>query len=218
MTTIADVTRVARGLTALSNTARLKLNADLQSMASLCDGTVAEQALYLSTAQELFIQYGIQYGQAAQALALEILDSQGILLVDIPNIGQTFYPNRIITKAIEDVIATYLDKAMDNVVKRGYRETITANSDRWARVPTGSYTCPWCVMLASRGFVYKTQERAMAAWHPYCDCVIWPAKDENKAYVDGYDPDMLYNLYKQGKGIGEKPDGKTALDTSGNDI
>lgn len=65
----------------------------------------------------------------------------------------------------------------------------------WARVATGRETCGWCLMLVSRGPVYRTPQSAgarsemefenppsdgysveehMNAWHPGCDCKIVP--------------------------------------------
>lgn len=54
------------------------------------------------------------------------------------------------------------DKAYDAA-----RKTTARNADRdhergmrYARVPTGKETCGWCVMLASRGFVYTSRQNA----------------------------------------------------------
>ena len=67
----------------------------------------------------------------------------------------------------------------------------------WARVATGRETCGWCLMLVSRGPVYKSAETAgarvsdrdavqlsgsgeisadehMRAWHAGCDCKVVP--------------------------------------------
>lgn len=68
---------------------------------------------------------------------------------------------------------------------------------RWARVPAGRRTCPFCVMLASRGFVY-TSERAAGGWplsayHPGCDCEVVPETSQD-LYPD-YDPAQLYEGY-----------------------
>lgn len=68
---------------------------------------------------------------------------------------------------------------------------------RFARVPTGSETCTFCLMLASRGFVYYSEETAGAFdhWHPHCDCRIIQGYPGDK--VDGYDPDELYRRWKE---------------------
>ena len=47
----------------------------------------------------------------------------------------------------------------------------------WARVLTGAENCAWCMMLASRGPVYRTHAKALYKggetgnpWHNHCDC------------------------------------------------
>lgn len=66
----------------------------------------------------------------------------------------------------------------------------------WARILTGSESCAFCVMLASRGPVYSTAEEAGRAkasdafresgavgwvnvFHPGCDCMVVPVYDQN---------------------------------------
>lgn len=48
---------------------------------------------------------------------------------------------------------------------------------KYARVPSGPYTCAFCVMCASRGFDYSSAETAgkYKAYHPDCDCRIIPS-------------------------------------------
>lgn len=46
---------------------------------------------------------------------------------------------------------------------------------RYQRVPTGSETCTFCAMLASRGAVYRTASTAGKANHNNCRCVAMPA-------------------------------------------
>jgi len=82
---------------------------------------------------------------------------------------------------------------------------------RFARVPGYSKSygagCPFCIMLASRGFVYLTAKSAGAYdhYHPDCRCTVVPGWDtvENgfsrraslATQIDGYDPDALYDQY-----------------------
>lgn len=60
----------------------------------------------------------------------------------------------------------------------------------FARVPTGTETCDFCLMLASRGFVYHTEAAASHA-HSGCDCRVVPSWRSHE--VEGYDPDALYD-------------------------
>lgn len=64
---------------------------------------------------------------------------------------------------------------------------------RFARVPTGDETCDWCLMLASRGFVYHT-EAAASHTHWNCDCRVIPSWDSEE--VEGYDPNAIYDQWQ----------------------
>lgn len=87
-----------------------------------------------------------------------------------------------------------LDLLTDELVKQPGRSTMVAsardNKVRYARVPTGSETCSFCLMLASRGFIYHSDRRAadMPKAHGACDCRIAVEGED----VGGYDPDALY--------------------------
>jgi hypothetical protein len=64
---------------------------------------------------------------------------------------------------------------------------------RFARVPSGSETCDFCLMLASRGFVYHTDAAASHA-HANCDCRVMPSWRGNG--VEGYDPGAIYDRWQ----------------------
>lgn len=66
---------------------------------------------------------------------------------------------------------------------------------RWARVPMGEETCDFCIMLASRGFVYHSEDTASHS-HANCDCRIIPSWDK-KPKAQGYDPDEYYKQWKE---------------------
>ena len=78
--------------------------------------------------------------------------------------------------------------------ERDYRKGV-----RYARVPTGKETCGFCLMLASRGFDYKSRESAGCTWgafnrfHDRCDCRV--VAGDADTVVEGYDPDWLYDAY-----------------------
>lgn len=82
----------------------------------------------------------------------------------------------------------------------GYSMTENAAHDslnpRYARVPTGAETCDFCLMLASRGFVYRSKESAGAVnhYHESCDCRVvvgWTGME-----VEGYDPQAIYDRWQ----------------------
>ena len=70
-----------------------------------------------------------------------------------------------------------------------------------ARVPSGATTCQFCVMLASRGPVYRSEATAANKWHDGCDCVPTVIRSASD-YPEGYDVAALRDLYRAGSGIG----------------
>lgn len=95
---------------------------------------------------------------------------------------------------------------------RSLNETIIANVGRdrdkgaaFARVPAGTETCTFCLMLASRGAVYHTRKTAgeFKHFHRNCDCKVVPSfeGDPDAELVQGVKPRELYDLYKQFKEI-----------------
>lgn len=62
----------------------------------------------------------------------------------------------------------------------------------YMRVPTGSFTCGFCIMLASRGAVYPTKASAGfqgvgREYHAGCDCLIrplWEGQEEPKPVME----------------------------------
>ena len=85
----------------------------------------------------------------------------------------------------------------------------------FARVPSGATTCPFCLMLASRGFVYLSKESAgeLDQFHRHCDCRIVPGYPGME--LEGYDPDYYYDLWKASEQIeGMSHDDGTPLSRS----
>lgn len=66
---------------------------------------------------------------------------------------------------------------------------------RYARVPSGP-SCGFCIMLASRGFVYASEETAGAfsKFHTGCNCSVIAGYEGLK--VAGYDYDGMYERYE----------------------
>lgn len=106
--------------------------------------------------------------------------------------------------AVADLEAQLLP-AVDRWVKNQSRASVAVNIKRdpakpsWARVPTGSYTCAWCGMLASRGFVYRSDAMAAAGGHTGCDCQIVPSFTSDTPIIAGYEPDRWYEHYLQAR-------------------
>lgn len=89
---------------------------------------------------------------------------------------------------------------LDYEVKTAAERTVLINGGRdrrrprFARVPTGNETCDFCLMLASRGFVYRSADSATHT-HANCDCRIVPSWDSNE--VEGYDPSAIYGRWQE---------------------
>ena len=73
-------------------------------------------------------------------------------------------------------------------------KTKAGRNVRYARVPTRAVPCEWCAMLASRGFVYKSAERAEAGSHHHCTCTIVPGV-QGKTRVAGYDTEHYRDVW-----------------------
>lgn len=101
-----------------------------------------------------------------------------------------------------DRIIELLCERMDYEIKKAAAESTLRNGLRdprkpkFARVPTGAETCNFCIMLASRGFVYSSAASAGALdhFHPNCDCRVVPGFGDT--HIPGYDPDALYRKWK----------------------
>lgn len=85
-------------------------------------------------------------------------------------------------------------------VRRSANVSVARNAARdplhphYARVPSGTETCGFCLMLASFGFHYTTEEAASHS-HDHCDCRVTP--DFDNTGVEGYDPDGMYERYNE---------------------
>ena len=113
-------------------------------------------------------------------------------------------------------------KAYDHVMRSANATTIH-NAERpadrragmrYARVPTGRETCGFCLMLASRGFDYKTRASAgdvgggaFNRFHDNCDCRV-VAGDETTE-IEGYDPEWYMSVYRDAREtVGDRLDGE----------
>ena len=106
-------------------------------------------------------------------------------------------------KAIDRVGATVARVILD-YARQTQRQSTTAANRRgehgeWARVPTGDKTCAFCLMLASRGFVYRSEETAGGldpdSYHDDCDCEV-VSRFDGSGVIEGYDPSEYMAMYK----------------------
>lgn len=99
---------------------------------------------------------------------------------------------------VERSTASWAHRAAMNTI------TFTSVKDpravKFARVPRGAKTCDFCMLLASRGFIYAGADTAgeLNRYHANCDCLIVPAWGQSVPTIKGYDPDDLLRRYKAG--------------------
>ena len=108
---------------------------------------------------------------------------------------------------LRDDVQTFNDQVLQRIdyeMKRSAGESMFANGRRdprkpkYARVPTGDETCDFCLMLASRGFVYSSEATAGAVkldhYHSGCNCrVICQWEDGG---VEDYDTQAIYDRWQ----------------------
>lgn len=110
------------------------------------------------------------------------------------------------TPTPESVLAK-LEGPMQRIIRQAERAVIenAAARDparaRVARVPSGAKTCAFCLVAASRGYVYRSFESAGQGrdWHNFCDCTFDISWDRVPVPPEGYDPGELYGKYEQAR-------------------
>jgi hypothetical protein len=103
-------------------------------------------------------------------------------------------PEQFVTLCLERLDYECKVAASQTVLNNGNRDRV---KPRYARVPTGSETCDFCLMLASRGFVYHTEATAKGEHgvHAHCRCIVVPGV-RGVTKIEGYDPDALYDQWQ----------------------
>lgn len=113
------------------------------------------------------------------------------------------------------IAQTMLADAAQRLVRQQARNTVALNVGRdpfgatYARVPKGRTTCAFCLVMASRGAVYGSKKSAGGKdsgneYHTKCDCEaepVWSDADLERLKQDSdYDPDALYDSYRDARG------------------
>ena len=178
------------------------------------DATVAETREFcIALMREVGSLFGNVAGDAAYALREAVAQVAG---VELPSVDYVYEPEmEYVEKAakyqVEKLKAGNVSEFVDAIAdaasyfaKRGANDTMAAlgkadsrklgDKVRFARVPTGATTCPYCLMLASRGFVYGSKLKALNANHRHCDCRI--VMGFEGMVIEGYDPDLYYDMWK----------------------
>lgn len=106
-----------------------------------------------------------------------------------------------------DAMLAKLEGPAQRLLRQAQREALeeSARRDparpRVARIPTGAETCAFCLVMASRGYVYRSERSAGGGspenrFHDFCDCeqdVTWSSTPD---LPEGYDPGELFGKYE----------------------
>lgn len=190
---------------------RKALNAWLDGNPGASIAQIREVAIAIMT--EFGMSFGNRAGDAAYALRAMMAEVAG---VELPVAAYAYAPDpEYVERTARYQVGKLIDGDRDGFVaqiadasryfaERGANDTMhnvgiadakaLGRRVRWARVPTGATTCSYCLMLASRGFVYRTEAKALNANHRNCDCRIVEGFDGMQ--VEGYDPDECYDMWK----------------------
>lgn len=146
-------------------------------------------------------------GERLEKIAASSYDSNATdgavraLLKSVVDTGSTKQLNRDLADRVDYEVKKAAGNAAFSLARQDPEDP------RFARVPSGHETCPFCIMLASRGPVYLSERSAGADghYHAHCDCRIVPFFDSHATgpsrfvsdsmSVEGYDIDVLYDQY-----------------------
>ena len=187
-------------------------------LAKQCEGMpIKEQRAFLTRS---YIQLVSQHGAYASVAALEFYETlREIADTTLPYTASAFSPKNewlveydaksllSTQQEIEKILSKLFSTGSERVM--GYAdETLIENAradpahPKWALVPnTGA--CAWCQMIASQGFVYKAEGKVKNTRHPNCKCTPVVDFDTKNPFLDGYDPDALYDRYKTARNEAE---------------
>jgi hypothetical protein len=153
----------------------------------------------------------VQYGQVAATVAADFFEDVASNTAVVPPVDHAAAAAGSTRWAVGPLWDGEAEKALDmltaastkHVAQYG-RDTIHESTKRargfvYARVPSGSDTCRFCIMLASRGGVYGSRQDAGGdgnKYHERCHCVPTPVRNDSD-YPAGYSPDALYEKYAE---------------------
>lgn len=186
----------------------------MRSFYELNGGMVERDLMREFAEQTLYTCMG-KFGDQAAAVACSAYDAtMSELGMDVPpSVISNDVSERYVKATVESLIGGDFDSLASGLANKAYasvgraaNRTTIANAERdyskgvrYARVPTGKETCGFCLMLASRGFDYKSRKSAgdmgfgFNRFHEHCDCRV--VAGDASTTVEGYDPDWLYAAY-----------------------
>lgn len=168
---------------------------------------------FANTTELLNLAYSLAttYGEAAAACATELYNAIGIAeKAFVPSAlpAQTATYNEV-AKAVQGTLKTspiQVPQTVGRLVKQAGADTMLQNAQRdgaqFAWIPHGD-TCAFCVMLASNGWQYMSQDALKNGHaehiHANCDCE-YCVRFDGKSTVKGYDPAKYKKMYDDADG------------------
>ena len=165
----------------------------MQTMVDMLSGTASVTAAdYFDAAYSLYTgkyEHGATTAESPDSKKVEadVRYSARYLFQEEPDVDS--FVKSCASQAQRHAMARANQTIMDNCRKK---------KAHYARVPTSASPCDFCLMLASRGFVYATKETAgeLGQYHNHCRCRIVPGFGESPI-LKGYDPDALYEEWQR---------------------
>lgn len=179
--------------------------------------TAKQLKTYLTQA---YFQIVAQHGGYASVAAMEFYEmSRDLAQVPSRYEASAFAPQNEGLLAYDAAAALAVQQDIEKIISKLFQtgtqrvmeyadETLTQNAladpakPRWALVPDAT-ACGWCRMIASQGFVYKSEDTVSSTRHPSCKCTSVVDFDVKHPSLEGYDPDALYEQYKNARKIAE---------------
>lgn len=177
-----------------------------ENIAECRDLVLQALAAVMPTYTTMAAQASADFYDAARELAIgERLGAQAISDFDMRKTEGAV--RGFVRFVLDGRVETFNEQVLQRIdyeMKRSAGESMFANGRRdhrrpkYARVPTGSETCDFCLMLASRGFVYSSEATAGAVkldhYHSGCDCRVVSQWDGGG--VEGYDTQAIYDRWQ----------------------
>lgn len=225
---MVDAELYARYQTALSTVGELSSDSVKKLLAQLDGMTEAEQAAYLlAYYPELAREYSALSSDVARQYYQDARDAEGLsseyLAQEASPVPEEWLQGDVADAFLGNagmMPAKLPGKAAKRAMQSAER-TIVHNCQRdpahprWAFVPN-VMACPWCIMIGSNGFVFRSQQTASAERHLHCTCAVVADFDTDNPALEGYDPKGMYDRMMECADAAGKPgDWDAALSEAG---
>ena len=215
MATQAELEQSRRALNAISRRAKADVNGVIRDALAAGDTAAVMRSLI-----GVYPDVVGEYGAASAALGADMVEAWADDLRVRPSLRMARPLDASAARAAAEWAlsrsAGSLDVMTDKLVKDPYRITIQASSEAsgvgWARVPMGAKSCAFCLVVASRGITYKTEQTAGGGtpYHGGCDCQVVMARSEDDLPPE-YDLVGIRDVYAQARMHAEHPSSAASI-------